>query len=79
MTASNSNRSEKAVEKKILEARTNCYLRLPAKVEGAEFTVPVKQFTEVMAQQQGPDDYTIIWQYGYSSAEAQVTRSVLIF
>jgi hypothetical protein len=65
-------------EKPVIEARTNCFLRLPAVVEGAEFIVWVERFTKVMAQQQGPDDYTIVWPYGVTSAEARVTRSVLI-
>ena len=79
MTLSSSNGSEKPVENEIFVARISCFMQLDATIEGAQFRVPIEQFTEVLAQEEGPDDFIIVWPYGVASAEARVPASVLIF
>jgi hypothetical protein len=62
---------------KIFTARILCDARLPAYVMGAEMKVPIRQYTEVLAQDGPNDTTTIFWPFGETTAESVVTRSIL--
>ena len=69
----------KPLPSSIFEAKVACDMKLPARVADAEFKVPIKKFTDVLAEDRGADGVLIMWSYGLGTAEAMVTHSVLLF
>lgn len=61
---------------KTFMARMKLEARLPAQVMDADMQVPIRKFTEVLAEV-GPNqgEVTILWPYGEATAQAVVPRS----